>query len=368
MSEFRTKENITPNPITNETQGNRVLIFLHFNHKENEIAEYVIYWLTYLRPLYKKIIFVSNSDIDKKEHLINKFSDRTIVRKNVGFDFAGWKEAIFAEGWERLSQYDNLTLLNDTCFGPMFDWQNYYNEMEHHKSDFWGNTNHRALYSNSLGCFIPEHIQSYFIVFNKQVIKSYAFQSFWENVKNEVNVLDVIRNYEIQLTSKLIEAGFSYKVWIDTTTEKYQDFHPNLAHIYPFVMLDKHSPFLKVKNLTELNINFSKLERHILNCSKYPTYLMSPRVNKTERRKDNFKSIIIILCISLYRVALPSFIKNSTPIKKMKNHVKWVAPIQLSQGIEPSPLIAIYKILYSALPYQFKNTGIIKKIKIYMGR
>ena len=147
---------------------NRILIFVHYN-RQNDVAGYVLYWLEHLKPIFSRIIFVSNSKLGyaEKENL-ELFCDEILERKNEGFDFGAWKEAIFTESLEQLSTYDSLTLMNDTCFGPLFDIQEYYKIMESKEVDFWGNSMHESTKKGMPGTntCIPSHIQSYFFVFN----------------------------------------------------------------------------------------------------------------------------------------------------------------------------------------------------------
>ena len=91
---------------------NRLLVFVHFN-KYDKISSHVYYQLEQIRPLFSKLIFVTNSQLsDKhtenlaKKGLINEF----IQRQNQGYDFAAWKDGLFLEGFDNLDQYDSVQL------------------------------------------------------------------------------------------------------------------------------------------------------------------------------------------------------------------------------------------------------------------
>ncbi len=267
---------------------NRILIFVHYN-RQNDVAGYVLYWLEHLKPIFSRIIFVSNSKLGyaEKENL-ELFCDEILERKNEGFDFGAWKEAIFTESLEQLSTYDSLTLMNDTCFGPLFDIQEYYKIMESKEVDFWGNSMHESTKKGMPGTntCIPSHIQSYFFVFNQNIIQSKEFKEFWESVnEKEKNVLKIIQKYETQLTQKLTQTGFVYKVYVESQAKEYKDMHPNLLLIYPDICIQKKSPFLKVKSFLFFKDQES-LIRLILEKTTYPLdwlYLLSrfQFVNKT---------------------------------------------------------------------------------------
>lgn len=185
----------------------RLLLYVHFN-KYNHISSHVYYQLTKMRPLFSKVVFISNSSINEQDYhkiVELRLMDQFIQRENIGFDFAAWRDGMTAVGFEELATYDSVTIMNDTCFGPLWDIKDYYLEYESDDSvDFWGLTNNRATSKSRYTQGFREHIQSYFITFKKSVIVSPEFKNFWENVKNYTNVQDVIDNYETQVTTKLL--------------------------------------------------------------------------------------------------------------------------------------------------------------------
>jgi rhamnosyltransferase len=171
-----------------------------------------------------------------------------LVRENKGFDFGAWKDAIKKDGWEKISQYDNLTLMNDTCFGPLFDLESIYLDMERSDIDFWGLTNNK---NDRFGMPkthrpIPEHIQSYFICFKQKVITSLFFKNFWENIKYENKLEKIIQNYETQFTKMLTKVGFKYSVFLDKSD--FPDIKSDLAVRRPDLCLKFKVPFLKIRS------------------------------------------------------------------------------------------------------------------------
>lgn len=158
---------------------NRLLVYVHFN-KYDKISSHVYYQLEQIRPLFSKLIFVTNSQLsDKhtenlaKKGLINEF----IQRQNQGYDFAAWKDGLFLEGFDNLDQYDSVTVMNDTCFGPLWDLEAYYKKYEEDvEVDFWGMTNHAEVRGHNI--YIPEHLQSYFISFKKSLVNRKSSRNF----------------------------------------------------------------------------------------------------------------------------------------------------------------------------------------------
>ena len=155
----------------------RILFYVHFN-KNDELADYVIYQLRKIKNNFAKVVFITNSKIcesDKKR--LEGLYDEFISRKNEGFDFAAWRDGIVKIGWEYIVKYDSMVVMNDTCFGPIFDTESIFAKMDLRKNtDFWGITNHKKHEK------INEHIQSYFMSFSSKVIKNKVFCEFWENI------------------------------------------------------------------------------------------------------------------------------------------------------------------------------------------
>ena len=195
---------------------NKILYFVHYN-KYNLFSDHVIYLLKNIRTLYARIVVISNSPLSETQrNKLSLFCDEIRLRENKGFDFGAWKDALLADGWEKLSQYDNITLMNDTYFGPLFDLESIYFNMEQKDIDFWGLTNYR---NDKFGMPkthgpIPEHIQSYFICFKQRVVNSESFKAFWKNVKYENKIEKVIQKYETKFTKILTKAGFGYSVFL----------------------------------------------------------------------------------------------------------------------------------------------------------
>lgn len=256
----------------------RLLLYVHFN-KYNRISSHVYYQLTKMRQIFSNVVFISNSSVSDKDyqklvdlHLVDNF----IQRENIGFDFAAWRDGMTAVGFEELATYDSVTIMNDTCFGPLWDIKDYYLEYESDDSvDFWGLTNNRATPKSRYTQGFREHIQSYFITFKKSVIVSPEFKNFWENVKNYTNVQDVIDNYETQVTTKFLDAGFNYKVIFNTVNEDASHMlHSDFSFYHPTAILSHRVPFIKVKAIDNNQHITPYLLDEIAKQSDYPVDLI----------------------------------------------------------------------------------------------
>ena len=254
----------------------RILLYVHFN-KYKRVSNHVFYQLEQLKPLFSKILFISNSHIEEvtKKKLHDEFGISNLLeRDNQGYDFAAWRDGMSAVGFEELKNYDSLTLMNDTCFGPLWDLEPIYKHFEADTQvDFWGMTNFRKTK------YFEEHLQSYFVTFKQQILRAISFQEFWTKVKDFTDVQDVIDHYETKFTQYFIEAGFSYQALFDTRLEEATDLiHPDFTYYKPFTILEKKVPFLKVKAITGNPFSARYLLEEIKGRTSYPVSLISEHI------------------------------------------------------------------------------------------
>lgn len=262
----------------------RLLLYVHFN-KFDSLSSHVLYQLEQMRPLFSNVLFISNSQLNNQtiaELKQNKLIDDFIQRENSGFDFAAWRDGMLEIGFDELTSYDSVTVMNDTCFGPLWDLKDYYLNFESdHSVDFWGMTNNRETKKSRHSQGFREHLQSYYMVFHKPVLLSSAFQDFWRNIKSYQDVQDVINHYETQVTTNLVDAGFNYKAIFDTTGEEASHLlHADFSYYHPTAILQKRVPFLKVKAVDANQHITPYLLNEIEKTSKYPVDLIVSHMSK----------------------------------------------------------------------------------------
>ncbi|MGX7776518.1 rhamnan synthesis F family protein [Streptococcus pluranimalium] len=258
----------------------RLLIYVHFN-KYNRVSNHVYYQLEKMRPLFSKVIFLSNSPLESSD--IDTLVDSQLIsqyqqRENKGYDFAAWHDGMMLEGFESLKTYDSVTVMNDTCFGPLWDMYPYYERYENDDSvDFWGMTNHQGIQAGNI--YINEHLQSYFISFKKRMIQSSVFQKFWKSVESYEDVQKVIDNYETMYTKLFVEAGFKYQSVLNTLPLNKDFFHSNFSIHYPHVLIDHKVPFIKIKTFDLVQHLAPYTIRAIEKSSNYPISLINEHMS-----------------------------------------------------------------------------------------
>ncbi|HFU4202495.1 TPA: rhamnan synthesis F family protein [Streptococcus suis] len=256
----------------------RLLLYVHFN-KFGLVSSHVEYQLSKMRPLFSTIIFISNSQLSEEDETKLKqvfLVDEVLKRQNIGFDFAAWRDGMSYVGFEELKNYDSVTLMNDTCFGPLWDMSEIYDRFEQNPEvDFWGMTNFRANKQ------FKEHIQSYYLSFSQRVVQSKAFQDFWINVQNFTNVQDVIDNYETQVTTNLVDAGYRYQTVFNTIdADTTGMLHPDFSYYNPTAILKNKVPFIKVKTIDANQHITPYILQEIEEATEYPVDLIVSHMSK----------------------------------------------------------------------------------------
>ncbi|RXX19417.1 rhamnosyltransferase [Streptococcus parasanguinis] len=250
---------------------NRILLYIHYN-KFDEMSEHVLYQLEKIKPLFSRVILLSNSHLEK--NYMRKLEmigiTEIIQRANIGFDFAAWRDGMEYVGFDHLEKYDSVTLMNDTCIGPLWPLEPYFRSFESAiDCDFWGMTNFKKTK------YFREHVQSYFVSYSREVVSSKVFKSFWMNVKSYDNVRQVIDNYETKFTSELKKTGFNYQVVFNTLGEKSDDMlHPDFSYYRPFDILNHRVPFLKLKALQSHQEQANQLKCEIKSISDFPSEIL----------------------------------------------------------------------------------------------
>lgn len=231
----------------------RMLVYLTYD-KQNIVDDYIGYFLRSMRPIADSIIVVCNMPyIEKGISNLSDYADGIFYRENIGLDCGGFKDALCRFiGWESLKEYDELILANDSFYGPFKDISQIFEEMEARNLDFWG------LMRRGEGAYgrtgsDPEHILSFFYVFQAPLIHSGEFRSYWEEMPYYRDYMTVVKQYERQLTKHFSELGYVYDTYADTRPNESTDPRNQFfqCDYLSYEMLTKRKfPFLKRKQLS----------------------------------------------------------------------------------------------------------------------
>jgi lipopolysaccharide biosynthesis protein len=294
---------ILPSMVLRKIQGERALddtdtlcIFCHFD-PHSLIDDYVIYNLQKLKEeLNATIVFVSNSEdlkdgeIDKIRHLCALI----LVRRNIGLDFAAWKQGIESAG--SLDGYRRLLLTNDSIYGPIFPLEDLPELLPDDQAAILGLTGSRP-------GMLTEHLQSYFLMFNKPAFNGDWFRRFLQSIRCLRLYNSVVYWCEIGLSRRAAKAGVrlipytnnAQAVRIAIAEEKCPDYwqSPSMTVTNPTftlwrqLMLHYQFPYVKsrvLKNNPASAPNIGTFFKTLEHVSEYPPELI---VNHLQRVAPN---------------------------------------------------------------------------------
>ena len=225
-----------------------------FYDPKGEVAQHKIYYLSQLVKFVDRLIIVCNGELNVEgRSMLEQFTDDVIVRENEGFDFWAHKTGLEYSGWDELAKYDNYLLCNDTCYGPIFPFEEMFGEMDKRECDFWGMV---ALPGDKKVTsfegipfprgYLKEFIGSMFINFNSRLLKSYEFKRFWDTLKNMSKNSEAVVYGEYSITHCFHTSGFKYDVWVNT--EVFKGKAVGTTRHFPYQLLKDHrTPLVRKK-------------------------------------------------------------------------------------------------------------------------
>jgi lipopolysaccharide biosynthesis protein len=174
----------------------RAAVYVHFD-KGGIVHDYVVHELCELVGAGYRITFVSNApDLPAESRTrVQPLCKELIWRFNTGYDFGAYKDGIASIAG--LDQLDSLILMNDSVYGPFWNLRDTLAKIDVATTDFWGIADS---FENRY------HIQTFFMVFMPNALRSTAFKDFWSRLLYIDHRMWIIRNAEVRLTQVLQEA------------------------------------------------------------------------------------------------------------------------------------------------------------------
>ena len=199
---------------------NRICLF-QVCPEDRKLAQYIWYLASKLMKLSSKVVIISNGDLNEfdRQIIINK-GLFVFERGDIGYDAGAFKEALEKYlGWETIKSFDELILVNDTCYGPLYPLEDVFDYMDKRnpKLDFWSITQ-QSEYKESpyKETMTPYHIQPYFCVIRKRMLQSQDIKNYWKRLSFPNNYGEAIADYELKFTEYFNNRGFLSGAYIDS--------------------------------------------------------------------------------------------------------------------------------------------------------
>ena len=272
----------------------RAAIYVFFD-KDGTVDEYVCKLLDSLHEVCHHIVVVVNGKISKcGKFKLEKYADNLIFRENKGYDITAYICGLNYLQKNFFNEYDEVVLLNSTLYGPFFPINKMFNEMALKDLDFWGLLKHYAAYDTSIASskynYIPEYIQSYFMVLRRSLLYSKDLEEYISKLPEIKNYNDARGKFEIEFTKDISEKGYQYDAYLDMN--KYKEYSSNFIMWLPYELILKGCPFLKQKSFNfgpELMLSTTQTQKaydFIEKNTDYDTELIINNILRTQNIAD----------------------------------------------------------------------------------
>lgn len=181
------------------------LLFCHYN-KYGIVLPQVRQICLFFQSLGIDVVFLTTKVSDDSRDWLKSSVSALLIRKNIGRDFGAWKDGIsFLKRKSFFEECSELYLINDSLLiiGDYLEDVEFQDKfINDRKTDVIGLTESwQKAY----------HLQSYFLKFNRNVLCSKIFSSYWSNFPLINSRLFSIENGEIGISQMLLKNGYSLK-------------------------------------------------------------------------------------------------------------------------------------------------------------
>lgn len=252
----------------------RSICFFSSYYTNENIPSYVKFYLEELTRHFTEIVFITNekSILPNDELFFKSKNIQVMLVKNEGYDFGMWYKA-FQKYYPET--YDRIGLVNDSCilFGKLdsfFQW------MEKENPDFCG-------YTDSY--LIGYHIQSYFLIINKNAIAPTLKYFLINGIKADIK--DVIKTYEIGLSKYLMDEQVKVSSYFKIPLQaKY-----NATLLDAKGLIKKGFPFVKKKIITRLYTSERWWSMVVLGFDPFPSHYIKLITSANRLQEGMFEEL-----------------------------------------------------------------------------
>lgn len=295
------------------------------NESHNRIAMYVIYdkdgildgfrkyYLKEIRKVTDYIVAIvcGTLTIESRNEL-EELVDEIYVRENKGLLAGAWIDGIAYLGWNRIYEYDELLMLNDSFFGPFYPIEDMFEAMEKSDADFYGAMKNyeEESYHEIAGRQLKHgHFRGsicYFYIIKKRLLHSPEFKRYWSQMPTVTQDWDTYFFAEIDFYDYVIDCGFKVDAYQSDKLKGY--FFDNLTHNMEKLIRDDKIPFARIRPFgtdmqdQALSIGYGKDPRKALEYidknTEYDTNLIWDYLLRTKNLTNIWKQLQLEYVIS----------------------------------------------------------------------
>ncbi len=194
----KTRQIVTVWPQGNAMLGSKIVLFMHFDGN-GAVRSQLLDYMRELQENGRSVVFVTNAGQLQPRAMaaLQAICSAVIVRRNIGYDFGAWRDAIDFLGLPR-TETEEIIFANDSVFGPLAPLGDILRRLDYTKADIWGLTESWQL---------RYHLQSFFLAFGPAALRSEAFRDFWDSVRPVPVKSFIVHAYEVGVTQAMVKGG-----------------------------------------------------------------------------------------------------------------------------------------------------------------
>ena len=263
-----------------------------FSEESGIVDDYVLYLLRDISQSLDELCIISNDELtlESRNKLTQIAQSDIHFQKDSSFDVYAWREMMVEYyGFERLRDFDEIILFNNSFFGPIYPFEDVFNHMDGEELDFWGITSHGEMPNEKGLCpyeTCPRYIQNYFLAIRKSMIQSVEFRKYWRNMESFEDADEVKYRHEVVFTRYFEDLGFKWDTYVDCEDLEDSNEEKNMdLYVYDSYNLakDRNLPVLSIDSFTQspkkemeynISINSSNLMNYLKSNTNYDVSLI----------------------------------------------------------------------------------------------
>jgi lipopolysaccharide biosynthesis protein len=210
----------------------RRLCIFSFDDPQGIVDDYIIYFLKEIGRYVERILFYSNGPLDEASTgLLQGVAHEVIVRSHDGLDVLAYKQGLEHIAFNEGQDYDEVLMVNHTCYGPIYPFAELFDAMEKRDCDFWGVTARveTAPHSTTGTGQLRYRISTNFMAVRSKMLRSSAFRSYWDTLSAEPGHEETLKSHEAGFTEHFTALSFKGDTYLDC--RKYSTHYPALFDI-----------------------------------------------------------------------------------------------------------------------------------------
>ncbi len=253
----------------------RLAIFAHYD-RDAVIDDYVLYYLRGLRTVADRILVISDGVLPAAQVAkLDGTAEFVPTGRHGAYDYGSWKRGLEYVG-EAVTAWDEIVLANDSCYAPIFPFEDAFARMADTGCDVWGPTGYRDREG-------LKFLNSYFLVFRRPVLNDPAFRQFWSGIVPRESKQDVVGDYEMGLSRMLLAHGYRLGTLVppdQVDLPVHDDYVRRLMAMY-------RSPWLKVSLFRDNPTRVPRLGDTLAEIDRfYPRRLIDAHQRRLTKNDD----------------------------------------------------------------------------------